>query len=93
MAADMCGARRGDLVCDRAPHADGDHRGYLEAVDEVLFWPSVDALNLEELEALVALVVWELNGPKHTHPNDRSCRPALKTARRKLANLIERARA
>lgn len=40
MARDTCGATSGPLVCDRAPHADGDHRGYLEAVDEVLFWPS-----------------------------------------------------
>ncbi len=40
MPADRCGATRGGLVCDRAPHANGDHRGYLEAVDEVLFWPS-----------------------------------------------------
>lgn len=42
MPADTCGARNGALVCDRAPHADGDHRGYLEAVDEVLFWPSAE---------------------------------------------------
>lgn len=38
MSADRCGAVRGALVCDRAPHVVGDHRGYLEAVDEVLFW-------------------------------------------------------
>lgn len=38
MARDTCGATRGGLVCDRAPHVIGDHRGYLEAVDEVLFW-------------------------------------------------------
>jgi hypothetical protein len=49
MARDTCGARRGALVCDRAPHADGDHRGYDEEHDAVLFWPTAAKL-LEELE-------------------------------------------
>lgn len=31
------------LVCDKAPGHDGDHRGYLEQQDEVLFWPSAAA--------------------------------------------------
>lgn len=45
MAGDKCGASRSvpgaaGLVCDKAPGHDGDHRGYLEQQDEVLFWPS-----------------------------------------------------
>jgi hypothetical protein len=74
MASDTCGARRGDLVCDRAPHADGDHRGYLEAVDEVLFWPSA-ARRLEALERQIADTLEELD------PRDRE----LAVARLKLA--------
>ena len=49
MPADTCGARRDGLVCDRAPHDDGDHRGYDEEHDAVLFWPT-SAAELEALE-------------------------------------------
>ncbi len=56
MARDTCGARRGALVCDRAPHDDGDHRGYLEAVDEVLFWPTTT----KRIEALADVIAAEL---------------------------------
>jgi len=42
MPADTCGARSGPLVCDRAPHVDGDHRGYDEARDAVMFWPTTE---------------------------------------------------
>lgn len=52
MAADTCGAKSGPLVCDRAPHVDGDHRGYDEERDAVLFWPTPAAV-LEELERLI----------------------------------------
>lgn len=48
------------------------------------------AMNLDELDALVTLVVSELNFPKHTHPDDQSCRPHLKTARPKLVMLLEK---
>lgn len=52
MAADTCGAKLGSLVCDRAPHVDGDHRGYDEERDAVLFWPTPAAV-LEDLERLI----------------------------------------
>lgn len=52
MARDTCGATSGRLVCDRAPHVDGDHRGYDEERDAVLFWPTPAAV-LEELERLI----------------------------------------
>ncbi len=64
MAADKCGARRDGLVCDRAPHVDGDHRGYLESVDEVLFWPSTGK-RLEVLAVAIAAALEELE------PRDR----------------------
>lgn len=48
MARDTCGATRSvpgaaGLVCDKAPGHAGDHRGYLEQQDEVLFWPAAAA--------------------------------------------------
>lgn len=36
--ADKCGETSGALVCDREPGHTGAHRGYNDAVDEVLFW-------------------------------------------------------
>lgn len=53
MARDTCGERRGLLVCDRPPHDDGDHRGYDEEHDAVLFWPTVER-RLEALERQIA---------------------------------------
>lgn len=56
MAADKCGATRtvpwaSGLVCDKAPGHDGDHRGYLEVQDEVLFWPPPPRVEAVDLEA------------------------------------------
>ena len=57
MAADRCGATSGGLTCDRGPGPEGDHRGYLEAVDEVLFWNGAASIELatsaRELAALL----------------------------------------
>ena len=57
MAADTCGATSGGLTCDRGPGHEGDHRGYLEAVDEVLFWNGAACVELatsaRELQALL----------------------------------------
>lgn len=73
MARDTCGATRSipgasSLVCDKATGHDGDHRGYLEQQDEVLFWPPArEAVTLaavlgvgepcDVLEALDVLIV------------------------------------
>lgn len=79
MARDTCGARRDGLVCDRPPHVDGDHRGYLEAVDEAVFWPMED----RELEALEARIAAAL---------ERATPATRHRAARRLAALAERAR-
>ncbi len=59
MPADTCGAKYARLVCDRPPHADGDHRGYDEEHDAVLFWPT-SAKRLEALEHRIADLLEEL---------------------------------
>lgn len=56
MASDTCGAKRGALVCDRPPHVDGDHRGYDEEHDSVLFWPT-EARLLEELVRAIRIAL------------------------------------
>jgi hypothetical protein len=56
MARDRCGATCGPLVCDRAPHTDGDHRGYDEEHDAVLFWPTTTK-RLEELKRTIRIVL------------------------------------
>ncbi len=55
MPADTCGARRAALVCDRPPHADGDHRGYDEEHDAVLFWPTSEKKIGALADAIVVL--------------------------------------
>ena len=59
MARKCCGATRAGLVCDKGPGHAGDHRGYLSAVDEVLFWPS-STRRLEVLEQGIAELLEEL---------------------------------
>jgi hypothetical protein len=53
MPADTCGATSGRLTCDRAPHVDGEHRGYDEERDAVLFWPTAEK-RLQHLEDQIA---------------------------------------
>lgn len=79
MPADTCGARSGALVCDRAPHADGDHRGYDEEHDAVLFWPT-SAKKIEALAAAIAAALEELE----TNP------PARELAVLKLRSAMSR---
>lgn len=67
MPADTCGARSGALVCDRAPHADGEHRGYDEEHDAVLFWPTSEK-RIQHLEDQIAGLLEELD----TDPPARS---------------------
>jgi hypothetical protein len=67
MARDTCGAKSGSLVCDRAPHVDGEHRGYDEAHDSVLFWPTTTK-RLQHLEDQIVALLEELD----TDPPARS---------------------
>ena len=80
MPADTCGATRDGITCDRAPHADGDHRGYLEAVDEAVFWPMEDR-ELEHLEQRIAAAL------------ERATPAARFRSARRLAAIAARARA
>lgn len=64
MASDTCGAKSGSLVCDRAPHVDGEHRGYDEERDAVLFWPTSER-RLEMIGNELAAILDELD------PRDR----------------------
>jgi len=59
MPADTCGATSGRLTCDRAPHVDGDHRGYDEERDAVLFWPTAEK-KIAGLAAAIASTLEEL---------------------------------
>lgn len=59
MPADTCGAKSGSLVCDRHPHVDGDHRGYDEEHDAVLFWPTSEK-KIAALAAAIAAALDEL---------------------------------
>lgn len=56
MSADTCGALKDWMTCDRAPGHDGDHRGYDEQHDAVLFWPTSTRL-LEELERAIPIAL------------------------------------
>jgi hypothetical protein len=79
MAADTCGAKSGRLVCDRAPHVDGDHRGYDEERDAVLFWPT-SAKRLAALGDAIAAALEELEPRERENAVARlrlaMCRPA-----------------
>ena len=66
MPADTCGARYARLVCDKAPHVDGDHRGYDEEHDRVLFWPTA-AKRLDALEERIADLLDELATDPQAH--------------------------
>jgi hypothetical protein len=79
MPADTCGATRDGLTCDRAPHVDGDHRGYLEERDAAVFWPMEDQ-ELEHLETRIAAAL------------ERATPAARHRAALRLAELAERAR-
>jgi hypothetical protein len=59
VSADTCGAKSGSLTCDRPPHVDGDHRGYDEARDAVLFWPTAEK-KVATISAAIAAVLDEL---------------------------------
>jgi hypothetical protein len=61
MPGDRCGETRGGLVCDRSPGHAGDHRGYLETIDENLFWPS-DVERLAALQGEIVEVLARLEG-------------------------------
>jgi hypothetical protein len=66
MPADTCGATAiaaggNRLTCDKAPGHDGDHRGYLEEHDAVLFWPTATR-KLEAIETAIGQVLDELAG-------------------------------
>lgn len=104
MPSDRCGATRNvpgaaGLVCDKAPGHDGDHRGYLEQQDEVLFWPSVverDRALLERalgigqpcdvLEALDVLIVGA-DALLEEYPGFENVADARDAARLHVANL------
>jgi len=72
MPADTCGARNGALVCDKAPHVDGDHRGYDEQHDAVLFWPTAEK-KIAALAVAIAAALDELEegSPARAAAGDR----------------------
>lgn len=84
MASDTCGAKSGALTCDRAPHADGDHRGYDEERDAVLFWPT-HSTRLRLLEEQIAALLDELDPPARSAATVRlgiaMCKPPTRRAR------------
>jgi hypothetical protein len=44
-----CGATFGVLICDRERGHPGQHRGYYETADEILFWSASSVQQFEEL--------------------------------------------
>lgn len=57
MAAQTCGAVRGQLICDRLSQHGGPHRGYDDVVDEVLFWRDPVEIAAAATLARVALIL------------------------------------
>ena len=58
-----CGAfTRSGVVCDREPGHVGDHRGYVEEVDEAVFWPQSASMDMIQATLESALAAAQAEG-------------------------------